>query len=450
MNVKDMTAGNPLKLILGFSIPLLLGLLFQQFYAVVDTIIVGRVLGESALAAVGCTGSINFCVIGFCMGMCSGFSIPIAQRFGAKDYVGLRKYVANTVWTCIVAAVLLTTVVSLNTHSILTLMKTPSDIYEMAYNYILVIFLGIPATVLYNMLAGTIRSLGDSRTPLYFLIISSFMNIGLDIFFMVGLHMGVLGAALATVVSQAVSGVLCLLYMIKKFEILHIRGEEWDFDSHIIMMLCYVGIPMGLQYSVTAIGSLILQTSVNSLGSDMVAAVATAGKISVFCITAYDALGSAMATYAGQNVGAGKLSRITEGIKYCMIFSVIYSVFIYIMIYCFSGYAVALFVSVPSPSLVENARTFLLVTAAFYIFLAVVNVFRFAIQGMGFSNLALLAGVAEMIGRTIVAMLLVPVLGIAGAGFASPVAWILADLFLVPAYFIVNRKLQKKLLRPGK
>lgn len=445
MNVKDMTTGNPFKHILSFSIPLFLGLVFQQFYAVVDTVIVGRVLGQSALAAVGCTGSINFCVIGFCMGICSGFSIPVAQRFGAKDFTGMRRYVANIIWACICFAILITAVVAKNTDNILTVMKTPADIYDMAYTYILVIFLGIPATILYNVLAGIIRSLGDSKTPLYFLIFSSFLNIGLDLYFMVSLHMGVRGASMATVVSQGISGILCLIYMIKKFEVLHIKKDEWAYDFHIVMMLCYVGIPMGLQYSVTAIGSLILQSSVNSLGSEIVAAVATAGKISVFCITAYDALGSAMATYAGQNVGAGKLERITDGIKFCMLFSAVYSVIIYIVIYFFAAPAVGLFVSVPSANLVTNARTFLLITAAFYITLAVVNVFRFTIQGMGFSNLALFAGVAEMIGRTLVAIALVPVWGIRGAGFASPLAWILADCFLIPAYFYVSNKLKKTL-----
>ena len=317
-STKDMTVGSPMKLILGFSIPLLFGFLFQQFYSVVDTIIVGRFLGMNALAGVGATGSINFMIVGFCMGVCNGFAIPVAHKFGAKDYSGMRQFVANCAWLSLIFSAVMTVVVVALCRNILTWMKTPEDIFEDAYIYIVIIFIGIPATYLYNILSGIIRSMGDSRTPLYFLTLSSFLNIGLDLFCIVNLKMGVAGAAVATVVSQLISGILCLLYMYKKFEILHITREEWKMNFSHMKTLCGMGVPMGLQYSITAIGSVILQTAVNGLGSLAVASVTAGSKVGMFFCCPYDAMGSTMATYGGQNVGAKKLERLGEGLKSCI------------------------------------------------------------------------------------------------------------------------------------
>ena len=244
---KDMTQGAPMKLILGFSVPLLFGFLFQQFYSVVDTVIVGRFLGVNALAGVGSTGSVNFLIIGFCMGVCNGFAIPLAHKFGAKDYAGLRQFTANSMWLSIAFAAVMTLVTSLLCGKILELMKTPGDIFEHAYSYILIIFIGIPATYLYNMLSGIIRAMGDSKTPLVFLTLSSLLNIVLDLVCIINLDMGVAGAAVATVVSQGISGLLCLLYMVKKFPLLHIQKEEWKMNPSHMATLCGMGIPMGLQ-----------------------------------------------------------------------------------------------------------------------------------------------------------------------------------------------------------
>ena len=315
---KDMTKGSPMGLILGFSIPLLFGFLFQQFYSLVDTVIVGRFLGTENLAAVGSTGSVNFLIIGFCMGICSGFSIPISHKFGAGDYSGMRRVVANCIWLSIAFAAVLTVLTTILCRPILVMMKTPENILEGAYTYIWIIFLGIPTTFLYNMTSGVIRALGDSKTPVIFLIMASFINIGLDLFFIINLQMGVAGAAWATVISQGVSGLCCLLFMIKKFEILRIQKGEWGFDTHLCGSLCGMGVPMGLQYSITAIGSVILQSATNSLGSDAVAAVTAAGRVSSFLACPFDAMGSTMATYGGQNVGAGKLERVGTGLKSCV------------------------------------------------------------------------------------------------------------------------------------
>lgn len=259
---KELTSGSPMKLILGFAVPLLFGMLFQQFYSLMDTIIVGRYLGVTALAAVGATGSINFLIIGFCQGICNGFGLPVAQRFGARDYDGVRKYVGNSAILSVLIGGVLTALTVIFCRQILVLMQTPSDIIDLSYNYIVVIFAGIPAIILYNILSSYLRSLGDSITPVIFLIVAAVLNIGLDLFFIICLHWGVFGAAFATVLSQAVSGVLCLFVIIRKFDILHLKRSDWVLDASYVRNLLIMGLPMGLQYSITAIGSVILQTAV--------------------------------------------------------------------------------------------------------------------------------------------------------------------------------------------
>lgn len=440
---KDMTVGSPMKLILGFAVPLLFGILFQQFYTFVDTVIVGRFLGVNDLAAVGSTGSINFLIIGFCMGVCSGFSIPVSHKFGAGDYVGLRKIVANCVWLAIAFAIIMTFLTAIFCKDILILMKTPAEILEGAYSYIFIIFLGIPVTYLYNMLSGIIRALGDSKTPVIFLVLASFLNIGLDLFFIINLHMGISGAALATVISQGVSGICCLLFIRKKFEILRIRKEEWKPDLFTMGILCSMGVPMGLQYSITAIGSVILQTATNTLGAVAVASTTTAGRISGFLACPYDAMGSTMATYGGQNVGAGKLDRIGSGLKACIILGAIYSVIAFGISSLFGKSLATLFVGAGEIEVLENVSTFLVISTLFYFPLALVNIIRFMIQGMGFPTFAILAGVFEMVARAIAGFVLVPILGYIGVCLGNPIAWVFADIFLIPAFFHVRKKLDK-------
>lgn len=442
---KDMTQGSPAKHILGFAMPMLLGLLFQQFYSMVDTIIVGKWLGVDALAAVGSTGSINFMIIGFCMGVCSGFAIPVAQKFGSKDYVSLRKFVANSVWVSVIFAVVMTVVVCVLCMPILKWMKTPDNIIQEAYDYIYVIFLGIPATYLYNLLSGIIRSLGDSKTPVYFLILSSLINIVLDIVSIKYMNMGVAGPAWATVISQGVSGILCLVYMYKKFEILHIKKSEWKWDIHYVKTLLYMGVPMGLQYSITAIGSVILQTAVNSLGSMAVAAVTAGSKVSMFFCCPFDALGGTMATYAGQNVGAKKIERIGQGMKAAIIIGFAYSVIAFGVLTLFGDKIGLLFLDADEVQILGQVHEFLIANSLFYTALTLVNVVRFCIQGMGFSVFAILAGVCEMIARSVMGFGLVPLLGYTAVCYASPLAWIMADAFLIPAYIICIKRLKKML-----
>ena len=443
---KDMTTGSSMKLILGFAVPLLMGMLFQQVYSLVDTIIVGRFLGVNALAAVGATGSINFLIIGFCLGLCNGFALPVAQRFGAKDYDGLRKYVGNSAVLSVIVGGTITVFTVVFCRNILQIMDTPADIIDLSYNYIVVIFAGIPATLLYNILSSHLRSLGDSVTPVAFLILSACLNIALDLLYIVTFHWGVFGASFATVLSQLVSGVLCLFFIIIRFDILHLKRDDWRLDPAYVRNLLVMGLPMGFQYSITAIGSVILQAAVNSLGSIAVASMTAASKISMFVVCPFDALGSTMATYGGQNVGAGKLERLAKGLRSAVILGAIYSAVIFVVVYFFGENMIQIFLS-PTE---ENAATvlvwakeFLVINAAFYFPLALVNIVRFLIQGMGFSGFAVFAGVFEMVARTIVGLFLVPVFGFVAACFASPLAWIFADAFLIPAFFFCRKRLRK-------
>ena len=422
----------------GFAVPLLMGMLFQQVYGLVDTIIVGRFLGVSALAAVGATGSINFLTIGFCQGICNGFALPIAQRFGARDYDGLRKYVGNSAILSILFGGTLTVLTD-----ILLWMRTPSDIIDLSYQYIVVIFAGIPAIILYNILSAYLRSLGDSITPVVFLILAAVLNVGLDLLFIVVFHWGVFGAAFATVLAQAVSGILCLILIIWKFEILHLKREDWNLDPFYVKYLLIMGLPMGLQYSITAIGSVILQTAVNSLGSAAVAAMTAGSRISMFVVCPFDALGSTMATFGGQNVGAGKLDRLGQGLRSAVILGAVYSVIILLVLIVFGQNLVYLFVDPKETVVVAQARQFLITNAVFYIPLALVNIVRFLIQGMGFSGFAVFAGVFEMIARALVGLAFVPLFGYTAACFASPLAWIFADCFLIPAFFHCRKKLMQ-------
>lgn len=440
--MKDMTKGSPIRLILGFAIPLLLGMLFQQFYNLVDMIIVGRFLGSSALAAVGSTGSINFMILGFCMGVCNGFAIPVAQKFGAKDEKQLRYYVANSIWLSIIFAVVMTIAVCALCRNILIWMDTPADIFDASYAYIIVIFMGIPVTYLYNLLSGFMRSLGDSKSPLIFLVISSVLNILFDVVAIAVFHLGVAGAAVATVLAQAISGISSLIYMIRKFPILRVHGEEWKWRGIFVARLCSMGIPMGLQYSITAIGSVILQTAVNGLGSMAVAAMTAGGKLSMFFCCPFDAFGSTMATYAGQNLGAGKLQRVTKGMVQCSFLAAGYSIVAAIVMILFGKNLALLFVDSTEVELIANVAKLLVINSLFFIPLALVNIIRFAIQGLGFGKLAIFAGVAEMIGRSVVAFGFVARFGFVAACLASPFAWVLADVFLIPAYAYCIRKLR--------
>ncbi|MGM9588558.1 MAG: MATE family efflux transporter [Faecousia sp.] len=443
-STRDLTTGSPMALVLSFMLPLLLGMLFQQFYNMVDTIVVGKFLGVEALAGVGSTGSLSFLVLGLCNGICAGFAIPVAQKFGQKDFEGLRKFVGNMIWLSAFFAMIITFVTVSSCRRFLIWMNNPADTFQYAYDYISLIFLGIPAIMLYNLTAGIIRSLGDSRTPLYFLIFSSLLNVALDVLFILNFQMGVAGAGWATMVSQLISGLLCLGYMAKKYPVLWLKREDLRLEKPYVSRLLTMGLPMGMQYSITAVGSILLQTAVNSLGAAAMAAMTAGGKVGMFTATPFDAIGGTAATFAGQNIGAERPDRVHEGTKAAALIGIVYSVLCALVLYFFGGNLAKLFLdtkdAVAMDSILPLASRYLFCNAVFYIPLLFVNLLRFTIQGLGFSNLAVVAGIFEMIARGIFGLCLVPWLGFSAVCFASPAAWILADLFLFPAYWYCLKK----------
>jgi len=442
---KDLTQGSPMKLVLSFTAPLLFGFLFQQLYSFVDTAIVGRFLGSQALAAVGSPSSLNFLILGFCMGACSGFSIPIAQAFGAHDDQELRRYVVNAACLSGGISIIMGLATALASPVMLQAMHTPADIIVHANAYIQPIFAAIPVTVLYNMASGVLRSLGDSKTPVYFLTLAALVNIVLDLFFILVLNLGVAGAAYATIISQLVSGCGCLLVMMKRFPILRMTSGDLRLRPRYLRRLFAMGVPMGLQYSITAIGSVVIQTAINGLGTLAVASVTAATKLSMFYAIVIDALATTMATFAGQNVGAGKVRRVREGLRAAAVVGMAYCVVAFITVVLFGKNLIGLFVDAPNVEVIAQAHHYLIINSAFYIPLLFVNIVRFSIQGMGFTRVAMFAGVAEMIARSAVALLLVPAFGFNAACFSNPAAWVFADLFLFPCYFFVEKRLSRQL-----
>ncbi len=440
---RDLTEGKELPLIITFMLPLLLGMLFQQFYNVTDSVIVGHYLGKGALAATGATGSIIFLIIGFANGLSSGFAIPVSQRFGARDETNLRRFAGSALLLSALFAVVLTTLSVVFCHRILEAMRTPADIIDDAYAYLVVILAGIPATIYYNLLSGFIRALGDSRTPVVILAISSVINIVSTAALVFLTPIGVAGAAIATVLSQIVSCALSWIHIRRRLPLLRLtRADLHPSPSH-VGGLVRNGVPMGLQYSITAIGAVVLQSAVNSLGSDAVASATAAGKVGVFFCCVFEALGSTMATWGGQHVGAGKIRRIRSGVRICLGIGFAYSLLCVALYYFLGCELSSLFLDVSETSVLADARRMLLANGICYPLLTLVNVVRFMIQGMGFGRLAMIAGLMEMVARTAVGFALVPAIGFLGACFASPAAWIMADLFLIPAYFRCYRALEK-------
>lgn len=442
---KDMTTGSPLKNIIRFCLPLMVGNLFQQFYNMADTIIVGQFVGKNALSAVGSVGPLNFMIIGTVIGLCTGFAIPIAQRFGAQDIQNLKKYVANIIYTSIVVGVIFTCVAVLFARPLLEVLNTPIELRDEAYSYIVVIFAGIGATMLYNLLASIVRALGDSKTPLYFLLFSSFLNIGLDLLLIIVFQMGVRGAAVATVVSQFISGVLCFIYVKRSFPILHLTKETKALDFTFIKDLLKNGLPMALQFSITAIGSVMLQSCVNGLGADCIAAVTIGGKTQLMIVLPAETIGITMATYCGQNLGAKKFDRIEKGVHRGVALAFGYAAIGFCVARFLGPYMSLLFIDGSETEIIALAQQYINAGSYFYLILSLLFVLRNALQGLGYSLTAMTAGVFELIARGIMGFGFVNTIGYAAACVANPVAWIAADVFLIPAYIIVSRKVKRSL-----
>lgn len=438
---KDMTQGEPFKLILWFSVPLLLGNIFQQFYSMVDTIIVGKILGTQALAAVGTTGPLNFLVLGFASGITSGFAVLVAQRFGAGDNRGMKKAVAAAVELTVGFTIVLTLAATFGAKGLLHLINTPEDIFQAAYEYIVVIFGGMFTMMLYNILACFLRAIGDSKTPLYFLIISSVLNVILDLVFIVNFDMGVAGAAWATVVSQGVSGVLCFIYMMKKYPMMHLEKEDFRADKWMYTRHLYIGLPMAFQFSITAVGTVILQGALNLFGSTAIAAYTAACKVEQLVTQPALSFGVTMANYSGQNLGADRIDRIKEGVTKCTILTLIFAVFAALVLLLFGEPLTKLFIDGSQQEVVDTSMIYLRICAMFFPFLNVIFVYRNMLQGVGKSFMPLMAGVFELIARAVVSFTLPGILGFTGICLAGPIAWMAAAIPLGITYFIEIKKM---------
>ena len=391
-STKEMTSGAPLPLILNFTLPLLLGNLLQQTYSLVDAAIVGKFLGINALASVGASSSVIFLILGFCNGCCGGFGIPIAQKFGAHDYSTMRKYVWASLKLTTVMSVLIAIVTSLLCAFILRTMRTPENIFYDAYLYLLITFIGVPCTFFYNLFSCIIRALGDSKTPFWFLLFSTILN----------------------------------------------------FDRRLALNMLGIGVPMGLQFSITAIGSIMLQSANNALGTACVAAFTSAMRIKMFFLCPLESLGMAMATYCGQNYGAGKPERIWSGIKSSFLLMGVYVVANFVILWFGAKYMALMFVSASEVEIIKDTELFLHVAATFFPMLGLLCILRYSIQGVGYTTLAMLSGVSEMIARILVSVLAVPAFGYIAVCFGDPTAWMAADLFLVPTFIVIYRRLKSR------
>jgi putative MATE family efflux protein len=442
---KSMVTGNPGKIILDFTVPIFVGNVFQQFYNMADTVIVGKFVGTGALAAVGSTGTVMFLIFGFVLGMTAGFTVLTAQKFGAGDMRAMRQTVGNAAVLSIVMSVILTAASMLSMRPLLTLMHTPEDIFADAYAYIMVICAGICAQMLYNLLASVLRAIGNSKVPLFFLVLSALLNIVLDMVLIIVFRLGTVGAAYATVVSQGVSGVLCLVYIAKKVPVLRLGKDDWKPRAILVKHQLMMGFPMALQYSITALGTMMVQTSLNLLGSLQVAAFTAASKIEQVVTQAYVAMGTTMATYCAQNMGAGEVSRIRQGFKAVTIMGSVYAVVTGGIVMTGGKYMTYLFVSGGVAELMGQVDIYLKCVGIFFIPLAIVNIYRNGIQGMGYGVLPMLAGVAELFGRGLAAIVATRQNSYVGVCLASPAAWVLAGMLLVAMYFYVIRDVSRKL-----
>lgn len=443
-SVSDMTVGSPLRQITKFALPLILGYILQQMYLVIDAAIVGRWIGVEALAAVGASSSIMFLVMGFCNGACAGFAIPVAQSFGAKDYSKMRLYVANAVRISAVMATVVTLLSLMFCRRILQMVNTPTDIFHYAYIFLMLQFAAIPLTFGFNLFSGQIRALGNSRQPFYFLITSAVVNVLLDVVLILGCGLGVAGAGIATWLSQALSVILCLWYIRKHMQLLIPKGDERRFDNKRTSILLNNGVPMGLQFSITGIGIIMLQSANNALGTTCVAAFTASMRIKYLFTCVFENIGVAMATYCGQNLGARRMDRVTKGVKDAITLMLIYFVFTFALIYPFADWMMRLFVDSGEAEVVGRAAQFMRIANYFYPALGLLTILRYSIQGLGFSNLSMLSGVMEMIARCGVSLWLVPALAWTGVCLGDPVAWCMEDLFLIPAFLWVQQRLKKQ------
>lgn len=440
----DMTQGNPLKIFIYFTIPLLIGNVFQQLYSMVDTIIVGRFVGVNALAALGACNSLFYLVNGLVLGLTSGFAVLVAQKFGAKDEKGVKNAVASNITLTLILTIIITIIALIAVKPLLNMMNTPNDIYQDARIYITLIYAGIITQTGYNMAAGILRALGDSKTPLYFLIIASILNVILDLVFIINFNMGVAGAAYATNIAQGVSAILCLVYSYRKYKILRLKKEDFKVEKEYYFTHLKIAIPMSMQFSITAIGIIIIQSAINTFGAVVIASYTAASKVLQLVMQPSISFGVTVANYAGQNLGAGRFDRIKQGIRIMNIVSIITSLIAGVALVTLGKYFVMLFIENPTQEIFDYAQQVLNYGAAFFIPLGFIFVYRNVLQGMGFSFMPMMAGFFELGARAIVAFTLPKVIGFTGICLSDPIAWISAAIPLMITYFIKMRKIDKE------
>lgn len=437
----DMTKGKPLGLIVKFIIPIIIGNIFQQFYSMADTIIVGRYVGVDALAAVGATGSVMFLIFGFTQGLTTGFTVLTAQRFGAGDREGMKKSIGSAIVLSAIVTVVMTVLSMAGMDKLLHLMNTPEDIFDMTKSYIMIICAGIVWSVLYNILASILRAIGNSVVPLVLLLVSSVMNIVLDYVLIVYGHMGVDGAAYATIISQGVSGVLCLIYIMWKVPALHIAKRHFVLDGQYVRNQLGVGVPMALQFSITAVGTILVQAALNLLGSTVVASYSVSCKVEGLVTQPFYAMGVTMATYCAQNRGINDLDRIKSGVKVANVISAIYAVVIYLLLYPALPYVIRLFITENVDMVYGYARTYITICGFFFIALGMIFIFRNTLQACGFGFLPMMGGVVELVSRSAAAFVAAKLLSYEGVCFANASAWITAGIFLWIAYRVAFKKM---------
>ncbi|MCI8918968.1 MAG: MATE family efflux transporter [Eubacterium sp.] len=439
-SANDLTIGNPLTKILLFSLPLVFGTLFQQLYNFVDTIIIGRCLGESALAAVGVTYSLNFLILGFVQGCAVGFGVPVSQSFGAKDQDDVHRYYWNGLWLSAAISIIFTIATILMTVPLLRLIHTPAEILDMAADYIKIIFLGLPLSMLYNHSASVLRALGDSRHPFYFLLISCVLNIILDYLLVAVIPCGVAGAAAATILSQGVSGLLNCWWLFAKTDGFSARKKDLAFSAAHAKRLCVIGLPMGFEYSVSAIGAVVVQNAINALGSVAIAAQTTGEKIRQMFTLPMESVGMAMATYTAQNYGAKKYDRIKSGIKSSLLIQYVYCLVSWLAIFCTKTGLVSLVLGESSSPTAVKALEYLTRISVLFAIHGSLMIFRNTLQGMGYSFQAILSGIGELIGRSSGAALAFTSLGFTAICYANPISWLLALCYCVIMVFVYLRK----------
>ncbi|MBO5336162.1 MAG: MATE family efflux transporter [Lachnospiraceae bacterium] len=437
----DMTKGKPAGLIVKFIIPIIIGNIFQQMYSMVDTIIVGRFVGVDALAAVGATGSITFLILGFTQGMTTGFTVLTAQRFGAGDREGMQKSIGSAAVLSVIVTIVMTIISMCGMDWLLTVMNTPDNIYDMTKSYIMIICAGICCNVLYNLLASILRAIGNSVVPLVLLLISSVTNIVLDYVLIVYGNMGVAGAAYATIISQGLSGVLCLIYIMKAVPTLHVEWRHYKLEEQCVRNQLSVGIPMALQFSITAIGTILVQTALNLLGSTVVASYSVSCKVEQLVTQPFAAMGVTMATYCAQNRGINDLNRIQKGVKVANIMSGIYAVIIFGVVYQILPYAIRLFITEDIELVYGYAKTYIIICGVFFIPLGMIFIFRNALQGCGFGFMPMMGGVVELVSRCVAAFVAAKLLSYEGVCLANASAWLTAGIFLWIAYRVLMKKM---------